>query len=394
MLQPSNNYEFALWYSSKAKRYFKEGEKSFQEFRYSESVTSFAMSLDISLKAICLFLKSEFKYKKEISKILKDLSQKYKKYRLQLSRAAIISDRWKKEYEKIQKLAECSNPNLLMTETKFYGKKDSKTLLSNTLEVINLLHQIESEQKNKLPRKIGILNGYVDGSDPSEKPCQWYDITDIRIAEWEKRFSDLTKDGLGKYEVEKIPVSRVGNEFAVIINPYGEAYPERDVRLRSSFNIIKDYVENGGVFVNVAGYPFFWAWDVIKGKQETIFDEKKLLPESVRMGGDRTFSNPFLILLNISGSILLRELGIVTTYDTEIVSGINQVDVYQNEDDKKIAGEITSVGGKNRVHEFRALRKECVNLIPFLRANRTGFGEVYTIFLEECTLLVYPNLEN
>jgi hypothetical protein len=379
MGQPSDNYEFAFWCSSNAKRYFKEGEKAFQEFRYFESVISYAKSLDISLKTICLFLKSGFNDKRGLSKILKDLSLKYGKYQQQLSRAAAISYRWKRECKKIRKLEGYNNPNLLISKINLYGKKESATFFLDTSEIINLLNQIESEQKNKLPRKIGILNGYVDSSDPSEIPCQWYDITDIRITEWEKRFSNLTKEGKGKYDVEKIPLTRVGNEFTVVINPFGEVYPERDAKLLSSYNIIKDYVENGGVFVNIAGYPFFWHWDVLKGKQDPSLDEKILLREHVWKGGGSPFSNRFLILLNISGSILLRDLGVITTYDTEMVSGINKVEVYQNEDDKKIAGEITSTGGQNSVHEFRALRKETPNLIPLLRANRPDFGEVYPI---------------
>ncbi|QXJ27147.1 Beta-galactosidase/Glycosyltransferase [Saccharolobus shibatae B12] len=55
---------------------------------------------------------------------------------------------------------------------------------------------------------------------------------------------DITKENLSKFEI--------------IINPYGGSYPEEDPINLSSLNKILEYIENGGIFVNISDVPFFW----------------------------------------------------------------------------------------------------------------------------------------
>ena len=373
------SYDLALWYSSKAKLYLSEGENLFQKFRYPECVSSFGSSIEFALKAICAFLGADYKWEHDVSKPLLHLSVEYPKYGKQLSRAALISSRCVGANEQTRKLTNYGNQDACVPATKMIDRKETELIKTDAIEVCKLLHLVETKQKCEFPRKLGILNGFVDESNPLEKPCVKYPFTEFRIDDWEKRFSQIFDAGRVKYEIEKIPISKVGNEFAVIINPFGEAYPEKDVKKKFAFNILKNYVEDGGVLVNVAGFPFFYAWDVIKGSEEPVVDEKTLVPESVRIEGEKFFVNRFYILLNFAGSLLWRELGAITTADTPKLSGINELEVYQNADDKKIVGDIVNVGGENKVHEFRALRKETKGLIPFLRARRPDFEEIYPI---------------
>lgn len=55
---------------------------------------------------------------------------------------------------------------------------------------------------------------------------------------------DITKENLSKFEI--------------IINPYGGSYPEEDPINLSSLNKILNYIDNGGIFVNISDVPFFW----------------------------------------------------------------------------------------------------------------------------------------
>ncbi len=50
--------------------------------------------------------------------------------------------------------------------------------------------------------------------------------------------------------------------FRAIVNPYGGVYPEIDVRNLRNFHEIVNYVVEGGVFVNIADIPLWWAYDV------------------------------------------------------------------------------------------------------------------------------------
>jgi len=374
-----SSYDLALWYSSKSKAYLREGEEFFQEFRYPECISSSGASIEFASKAICAFLGANYKLEHDVSGSLIYLSVKYPKYSQQLSRAAYISSRSVGAKDQTRNLVNYGNQDARVPATNMIGRKDAELVKNNALEVSKLLHLVETKQKFGLPRKLGILNGFVDGSDSSEKPCAKYSFTEFKMEDWEKRFSQISDDGKAKYGIEKIPISKVGNEFAVIINPFGEAYPERDVKKRIAFNILKNYIEDGGVLVNVAGFPFFYAWDVIKGVEEPIVDEKTLIPASVRIQGKELYLDRFQLLLNFAGSLLYRELDAITTFDTPEFGGVNQLEVYQKEEDKEIVGDIVDAGGEKKVHEFRALRKETNGLTPFLRAQRPGFGEVYPI---------------
>lgn len=348
-------------------------------FRYPECISSFGASIEFALKAIWAFLGADYKWEHSVSKPLIHLSVKYPKYNEQLSRAALISSRWVGANEQTRALANYGNQDASVPATKIIGRKDIELVKSDAIEICKLLYLVETKQKFGLPRKLGILNGFVDESDSLEKPCVKYPFAEFKMNDWEKRFSQISDAGKGKYEIEKIPISKVGNEFAVIINPFGEAYPERDVKKRIAFNILKNYIEDGGVLVNVAGFPFFYAWDVTKGAEEPIVDEKTLVPESVRIQGKELYVDRFRLLLNFAGSLLWRELDAITTSETPEFGGVNQLEVYQKEEDREIVGDIVDAGGEKKIHEFRALRKETKGLTPFLRAQRPDFGEVYPI---------------
>jgi hypothetical protein len=86
------------------------------------------------------------------------------------------------------------------------------------------------------------------------------------------------------------------------------------------------------------------------------------------------------MLLNFTGSLTWRDLGIITTADTPQMSGSNEIDVFQEQNDKEMAGDLVNIGGLSKVHEFRAVRKDLTkDVIPLLRAKRPDFGEVYPI---------------
>lgn len=277
-------------------------------------------------------------------------------------------------------LASYGNQDAAVPATKFIGRNDVELIKRDAEEACRLLHSVETKQKLGIPRKLGILNGFVDEHDSSEKPCAKYPFTDFKLEDWEKRFLQFSDSGKCKYEIDKIPISKIGNEYAVIVNPFGEAYPEKDPRKRFAFNHLKNYIEDGGVLVNVAGFPFFYAWDVTRGVDEPIVDERTIVPESVRQEGAALYVDRFKVLLNFAGSLLWRELEVATTSDTPQHSGIKPLVVRQEGSDKEIAGDITTVGGSGEVLEFRAIRKDATrDVIPLLRADRPDFGEIYPI---------------
>ncbi len=55
----------------------------------------------------------------------------------------------------------------------------------------------------------------------------------------------------------------------IVVNPFGEVYPEADFLTNSTVTQIRDYVWNGGVFVCVAGIPFWYRYNPSTRQRET-----------------------------------------------------------------------------------------------------------------------------
>lgn len=374
------SYELAIWYASKAKGHLREGNRLFQGFRYPECVSAFGTSIEFASKALCAFLGADYKPTHTLAKPLTYLSVKFPDQSEELSRAAWISSRWVGADQQTRLLASYGNQDAAVPATKFIIREDVELIKADAEEACSLLNTIETKQKFMTPIKLGILNGHVDEKDLSEKPCSEYKFSEFKIEDWGKRLSQISQSAKPKFEIERIPVSRVNNEFALIINPFGEVYPEKDIKKRSAFNHLKNYVEDGGVLVNVGGFPFFYAWDVTKGAEVAVVDEKVLIPDTVRLEGGALNVERFKLLLSFAGSLSWRELEVITTGETPQMSGVNQLDVYQEENDKAIAGDLVNVGGENKVHEFRAVRRDATkDAIPLLRTKRPDFGEVFPI---------------
>ncbi|MFH1546300.1 MAG: hypothetical protein ABIE14_02905 [Patescibacteria group bacterium] len=49
--------------------------------------------------------------------------------------------------------------------------------------------------------------------------------------------------------------------YPITINPYGGTYPEKNISQLQTLNNIFDYVCKGGIYVNIADIPFYYAYD-------------------------------------------------------------------------------------------------------------------------------------
>ncbi|MCM8797163.1 MAG: hypothetical protein NC923_04715 [Candidatus Omnitrophica bacterium] len=197
--------------------------------------------------------------------------------------------------------------------------------------------------------KIGILNGYIKTA-VREYKCQ-HPWTTITPSIWQTELSEV----LGKLwftNIKLISMSEIDNSFYMIINPFGDSFPEEDKKLHKSFYKICDYIDKGGIFV-VTGGAFF-------SHQNTISSEN---------------SEPVIIKTvdgkqSLKDSLLYLEFGVLTTGDVFIsnqqtVREPLEVKVVQNETDKSLFGEILS--GKQSIKRWRALTAESSNFLPLFR---------------------------
>ena len=104
----------------------------------------------------------------------------------------------------------------------------------------------------RFPRKICILSGSLRKNDV---PCP-IEHRGYTPQQW---FQFLQEQGQGDaYSANLIVPNDIDDSFAVIINPFGEAYPEEDLARRTTFHRIRKFINKGGLFVNTSGLAFYY----------------------------------------------------------------------------------------------------------------------------------------
>jgi hypothetical protein len=76
-------------------------------------------------------------------------------------------------------------------------------------------------------------------------------------------------DGSNLFDASMTPISYI-SAFSVILNPFGEAYPESGNAEGVGFKTIASYIRDGGIFVNSGGQPFAYSWDVNTGNSQLL----------------------------------------------------------------------------------------------------------------------------
>ena len=110
--------------------------------------------------------------------------------------------------------------------------------------------------RNGKRSKIGILKDM----DWDAKTTENHSFTDVAPKEWEDEIKEQAKQKNLKVKVKLITTEKNFNKYAVIINPYGGVYPEANLVRGTTREKIFAYVAEGGLFVNVADVPGFWAY--------------------------------------------------------------------------------------------------------------------------------------
>lgn len=107
--------------------------------------------------------------------------------------------------------------------------------------------------------KVGILNDMGWDTKNSEISA-W---TNIGPEEWRTEILGQAREKKARIKVELTSVTKSFDTYAVVLNPYGGVYPERDLKNFETLSKIMNYVNEGGVFVNVADIPGYWAYSAL-----------------------------------------------------------------------------------------------------------------------------------
>lgn len=206
--------------------------------------------------------------------------------------------------------------------------------------------------KRKYLIKVAVLNGSVY-SPVREHKCVRSCI-EITPEIWRRALKPLFPyfSKSWKREFHEIPITSIDNSWTIIINPFGDNFPEKNLRLHETFYQICDYIADGGIFIVTGGA--FWAHQnpVISSKEEWfmihLIDGAQSLEKSplfqefgVRYTGD-TFAN---------GKLISKEPMLV--------------DVEQSREDIERFGNILE--GISRLNRFRSTSKDTSDYLPIIR---------------------------
>jgi hypothetical protein len=197
---------------------------------------------------------------------------------------------------------------------------------------------------NKLVPKIGILNGYIEDAGREYKCVPKSTRTPGII--WDRELRKALK-GIRLKRIKGLYAGKIDNSFALIINPYGENYPESDTDLRITFQKIRSYMKNGGIFFT-SGAPFWY-------HQNTVTDRDGQWSVVKTQDG----------IQNMTDGLGYTKLGISVTMPIAEPLEPSPIEVYQRDTDREIVGDL--LGEITEVKKYRAVLPNTPDCLPFLR---------------------------
>ena len=364
--------DLARWYVSRAYSEIRHARRYARLFQVKALIHA-CEAIEFSTKAICNFLDVEYDRKRHFldSKAMVQLAEKMTAEGFsndvteKVLRTIPIVLGYTNELREVMRYG-VDKERALASPEMLFERNYFDTILGHANLFCNLLHDVEITRR----KRIGVLNGYVTGNG-NENPCKPF-IAGKGPAYWIKHLSQCDLD----LNLSEICACEISNQFALIVNPFGENYPEIDVERRVVFQQIKDYIEDGGIYVNCAGYPFFYAWDVSvrddKKAQVPICEDKIAFP--IKSALKTNYPQPlrFHLLMQWTGTLLYKEFRVMPTGGKA-----TKVKIFQTNKDKENFGNLTK--NLEEVIEFRALHEKVKEIVPLIRARRKEFGEVYPI---------------
>jgi hypothetical protein len=221
------------------------------------------------------------------------------------------------------------------------------------LKLLSPLVDFLNNFKRKYLVKVAILNGAIFKSEKEHKCVRsWIEITPEM---WRKAIQPLFPyfEKSWMRSLYSIPVSDINDSWSIIINPFGDNFPEKDQRLHETFYKVCSYISNGGIFI-VTGGAFF------KHQNPIISNKEELFLTHIINGMQDLETSPLFQEFGV------RMTGDIFTTNGQLVSSepINVL-VEQNEKDVERFGDILQ--GINSLNRFRSTSGGSSNYLPVVR---------------------------
>ena len=364
-----NQQDYYLFLAKECLAGFSNAEDNFNIYRYASCNAWLFHSSEFFWKALTILSGNYFERTHEASEA--DMMQK-------ISNDLLSNDDKVKVYSILSKFPDIRGEltrygyyekgNFTKSPTEVFNRNDTETSLNEVSFLINKLREIHYYQIFEPPIKIGVLSGYV--SRRGEKPCTYYPHSEYRKAvQWmldlqSTKNQTRRSNGSSLFHASMTSISDISNsDFSVIINPFGEAYPELGNGEGVGFKTISSYIRDGGIFVNSAGQSFAYSWDVNTGKSQLLVNFIPA-PSNVIQTNYNTQGIPVLQIKESfqvpSESLLLkRQFGLETEWDhpEKNIVGPKEADIEFD----KILGQDKP---RTKAMVYRPVRKLSKSVIP------------------------------
>jgi hypothetical protein len=174
-------------------------------------------------------------------------------------------------------------------------------------------------------------------------------------------------DGSNLFDVSMTPISHISNRaFSVILNPFGEVYPESSNAEGTGFKTIASYIRDGGMFVNSGGQSFAYSWNVNTGNSQLLVS---FIPALMDVQTNYVDGIPILeikesLRVPTEALLLKRYFGLETEWDNPANNMIGP---------KETEIEFDEVLGQDKprtkVKVFRPIRKLSQDVIPLVHRS-------------------------
>jgi hypothetical protein len=376
-----NQREYYIFLAKECFSGFRNAEYNFNIYNYSTCYVCLFHSMEFFWKSLIILSNNYFgqKYeasKEDIAKISSDLlseDERRNAYNILSSFSHIRQDFVRYGYYE-------GVPGVPPSpEAAFHlDRENTEADMHKVSQLISKLREIYYYQIFDPPIKIGVLSGYVRSR--KEKPCSYYPHSNYRKSvHWMLDLKGIKNDnGSDLFLASLTSISNMNSgNFSIIINPFGEAYPELGDAAGVGLNTILSYIQDGGIFVNSGGQPFVYSWNVNRGSYNLVIS---FIPISSYTESNYDEAMPVLsrnesLAIPQEALILKRYFHTETEWDhpeKEIVGPIEveiEYDEILGNDEPKTSAKV-----------YRPIRQLSDNVIPLAHCPQSLWGDrVYPV---------------
>jgi hypothetical protein len=179
------------------------------------------------------------------------------------------------------------------------------------------------------------------------------------------------------FQASLTPISNLSSgTFSIVINPFGEAYPELGSAEGVGLKTILAYIQDGGIFVNSGGQPFVYSWDVNTGNHNLVIS---FIPMSsdVEINYDEeipVLSRNESLAIPQEALILKRYFDVETEWDQPEKEIVGPKEVEVEFDELLGNGKL-----KTKAKVYRPARRLSDNFRPLVHSPASIWGRVYPV---------------